>query len=75
MSLSGDKGVAQLKKSVKMGHPTRQAITNCLGFLKCGHDGDENEDDYGRNDDCDNDDRDDNCDEADYGGVDYDRNK
>ena len=54
---------------------TRQTITNCLGFLKCGHDGDENEDDYGRNDDCDNGDRDNNCDEADYGGGDDDRNK
>ena len=30
MSLSGDKGVAQFKKSVKMGHPNLHAWVQCI---------------------------------------------
>ena len=32
MSLSGDKGVAQFKKSVKMGHPTVQVQETNMRF-------------------------------------------
>ena len=34
MSLSGDKVVAQLKKSVKMGHPTPDASTNVASISR-----------------------------------------
>ena len=39
MSLSGDKGVAQFKKSVKMGHPIKQRFFSFpkLLFGKCRH--------------------------------------